>query len=402
MKTFLKNNKALLILPLALLPFVVLIFYILGGGENATKTDKKEAKEKNKEGVNYILPEAESSIEIFDKMEAYQQQKKGTNTQDYNILGDKDSTGQAGQLESDLLDSQYVNNGTGENVNADVSGNLLAHIKQKEENIRKELGAVDDNSNNVEKSKNESGYSKSLKGNTSRKPEKEENLQKTTNQQQPQPVFNSTGIEELDKVFDENRILNSQNDSLKFFLQQAQNRLLVQEQKQNTSFTPDKQQFSGFDKNDEKSQLIKAEIDETATVLDGNRVKLRILEDTWVNGLKIPKNSFVYGICKINNERLHIEITQLPVRNNFLPVKLAIHDLDGLPGLYIPDNAARKVTKEVGSSTNTSSLFGVTNDPLTYAGIRAADRTAQILLKSVRLKRVTVKKNTLVYIINQK
>jgi conjugative transposon TraM protein len=402
MKTFLKNNKALLILPFALLPFVVLIFYILGGGENATKADKKEAKEKNKEGVNYILPEAESSIEIFDKMEAYQQQKKGISTQDYNILGDKDSTRQAGQLESDLLDSQYVNNSIGENVNADVSGNLLAHIKQKEENIRKELGAVDENSNNVEKSKNESGYSKSLKGNTSRKPEKEENLQKTTNQQQPQPVFNSTGIEELDKVFDENRILNSQNDSLKFYLQQAQNRLLVQEQKQNTSFTPDKQQFSGFDKNDERGQLIKAEIDETATVLDGNRVKLCILEDTWVNGLKIPKNSFVYGICKINNERLHIEITQLPVRNNFLPVKLAIHDLDGLPGLYIPDNAARKVTKEVGSSTNTSSLFGVTNDPLTYAGIRAADRTAQILLKSVRLKRVTVKKNTLVYITNQK
>jgi len=402
MKTFLKNNKALLILPLALLPFVVLIFYILGGGENASKADKKEAKEKNKEGVNYILPEAESSIEIFDKMEAYQQQKKGTSTQDYNILGDKDSTGQAGQLESDLLDSQYVNNGTGENVNADVSGNLLAHIKQKEENIRKELGAVDDNSNNVEKSKNESGFTKSLKGNTSRKPEKEENLQKTTNQQQPEPVFNSTGIEELDKVFDENRILNSQNDSLKFYLQQAQNRLLVQEQKQNTSFTPDKQQFSGFDRNNEKSLLIKAEIDETATVLDGNRVKLRILEDAWVNGLKIPENSFVYGICKINNERLHIEITQLPVRNNFLPVKLAIHDLDGLPGLYIPDNAARKVSKEVGSSTNTSSLFGVTNDPLTYAGIRAADRTAQILLKSVRLKRVTVKKNTLVYIINQK
>ena len=196
--------------------------------------------------------------------------------------------------------------------------------------------------------------------------------------------------------------MNCQNDSLNFYLKQAQSQLQAQAQKQNTSFTLDKKQDSGFEKNDKKSPLIKAEIYETATVLDGNRVKLRLLEDTRVNGLLISKNSFVYGICKISNERLHIQITQLLVKNNFLPVNLAIHDLDGLPGLYVPDNAARKVTKEVGSSTNTSSLFGVTNDPLTYAGVRVADRTAQILLKSVRLKRVTVKKNTLVYLINQK
>jgi hypothetical protein len=99
---------------------------------------------------------------------------------------------------------------------------------------------------------------------------------------------------------------------------------------------------------------------------------------------------------------LHIHVTQVPVHDNFLPVDLSIHDLDGLAGLYVPDNAARKVAKEVGSSTNTSSLFGVTADPLTYAGVRAADRTAQSLFKMARLKKVTIKKNTLVYLINQK
>jgi conjugative transposon TraM protein len=400
MKAYLKKNKALFILPLALLPFVVLIFYILEGGENATKADEKEAEEKNREGVNYILPEAESSIEIFDKMEAYQQQQeKGTSTQDYNILGDKDSTGQPG---FDPTDSLQTNNSIVGVANADVSSNLLEHIKQKEESIKKELGTGDDNPSSVDKSKKESGYSKSTNRNSSQNQRIDRNPTTSKNQQQQQPVFNPTGIEELDKVFDENIVLNRQNDSLKFYLRQAQNQLLEHQQKQNTSFTLDKKQDSGFEKNDKKSPLIKAEIYETATVLDGNRVKLRLLEDTRVNGLLISKNSFVYGICKISNERLHIQIPQLPVKNNFLPVDLAIHDLDGLPGLYVPDNAARKVTKEVGSSTNTSSLFGVTDDPLTYAGVRAADRTAQVLLKSVRLKRVTVKKNTLVYLINQR
>lgn len=401
MKTTLKKNKALFILPLALLPFVVLIFYILGGGENATKAEEKEAGKRNSEGVNYILPEAESSIEIFDKMEAYQQQQeKGTNTQDYNILGDKDSIGQIDKVEFDSRDSLQINNHLTGAANADVSSNLLEHIKQKEESIKKELASGDDNLKSVDNPKKGSGYNKKVKEVTLKRAEKKENPVKTN--KQTQPVFNTTGIEELDKVFDENIVLNRQNDSLKFYLQKAQIQLSEHQKKQNTSFTLDKKQGSGFEKNTEKSTLIKAEIYETATVLDGNRVKLRLLEDTWVNGLLIPENSFVYGICKISNERLHIQITQLPVKNNFLPVDLAIHDLDGLPGLYVPDNAARKVTKEVGSSTNTSSLFGVTNDPLTYAGIRAADRTAQTLLKGVRLKRVTIKKNTLVYIINQK
>jgi hypothetical protein len=43
----------------------------------------------------------------------------------------------------------------------------------------------------------------------------------------------------------------------------------------------------------------------------------------------------------------------------------------------------------------------MTSDPLTYAGVRAADRATRALLQRVRLKRVTIKKNTLVYLINQ-
>ena len=46
-------------------------------------------------------------------------------------------------------------------------------------------------------------------------------------------------------------------------------------------------------------------------------------------------------------------------------------------------------------------MFGVTNNPLTYAGIQAADRTAQSLLKMIKIKKVTIKKNTLVYLINK-
>jgi conjugative transposon TraM protein len=214
-------------------------------------------------------------------------------------------------------------------------------------------------------------------------------------------ILQNTDIEELDQVFEENIELTRQNDSLKQSLEWMQQQQLEQQRIENAKFTLEKKNGSAFQKQESAGNLIQAEIYETTTVLDGNRVKLRLLEDTWMNGIRIPENTFIYGICKVSNERLHITVTQLPVENSFLPVELGIHDLDGMAGLYVPGNAARKVTREVGSSTNTSSIFGMTDNPLAYAGVRAADRTAQTLLRRVRLKKVTVKKNTLVYLINQ-
>lgn len=381
--TFLKKNKALLILPLALLPFVVLIFYILGGGENAGKETSGKVKPGKKNGANYELPEAEQSIEIFDKMEAYQNsQGRVVSTQDYHVM------------EDNLHKSTDVNITTSEDsaivfedieakgVDAIGSNNLLAHIKNKEEQVRKEMAGNKLNHGGNQKASPAKPVSKT-------KPEKPVILQKT-------------GIEELDQVFDENIKLNRQNDSLGYYLTQANQKLKELEAKKSASFNLEKNRSPGFDGRTPISLLFKAEVYETTTVLDGNRVKLRLLEDCRVGGKVIPKSTFIYGICQIKNERLHIRVIQLPTDDGFLPVDLVIHDLDGLAGLYVPDNAARKVAKEVGSATNTSSLFGVTADPLTYAGVRAADRTAQSLFKMTRLKKVTIKKNTLVYLINQK
>jgi len=397
MKTFLKKNKALLLLPLALLPFVVLIFYILGGGENAKPEQTENVN--NQPGLNYILPEAEKSITIFDKMEAYEQQVSATATTDYNILKESDTLAETTQVKS-----QTENEGTGSEtaVDTDPSENLLAHIRDKESAIKKELEKGQETPDNQKKASTR----KTVSGkNTSRNTiSREEKTAPQSDQKTAQQQALTTGIAELDKVFDENLELNRQNDSLKFYLNQANSRLHEIEAENTRKFTVDKKGTSGFGNNQQQqvTQAIKAEIYETATVLDGNRVKLRLLEEAWVNGLKVPQGSIVYGVCAIRNERLNISITQFPARESFLKVDLAVHDVDGLPGLYVPDNAARKASKEALAGTNTTSMVGVTTDPLTYAGIRAADRTAQTLLKSIRLKRVTVKKNTIVYIINQK
>ena len=381
MKKILLKNKALFILPLALLPFVILIFWVLGGG--GVSEEKEKLAQSPNRGINYDLPDADNSIEIYDKMEAYQ--KDESQVAQVPEVDVNDTTKQEEVSIQDTMEQD--NTMLDENAN---QNEILAHIRNKEKLVQQELQG---------------------------KPEFRKSGKKPSPQYQSKPikhvvkkqvettksVKSTTGIEELDEIIDENIVLNRRNDSLKYTLQQAQGRLQQIEAIQNRSFTLEKKLSSGFNPKETPEQaLIKAEIYETATVLNGNRVKLRLLEDTRINAQKIPRNTFLYGICKIKNERLLIEITQLPVENSFVPVKLTICDLDGLEGLYVPDNAARKVYQEVGASTNTSSLMGVTNNPLTYTGIRAADRAAQTMLKRVHLKKVTVKKNTLVYIINQK
>ncbi|HCY40169.1 MAG TPA: hypothetical protein DHV48_02260 [Prolixibacteraceae bacterium] len=393
MKAYLKRNKPLLFLPLVLIPFVVLIFYVLGGGEKKEKEEQKQKEQQVAKGANYTLPDADKSVAIYDKMDNYSAQKAVTSTHDYNITGEPDSipeeiVEEEAMTEEQLLSGRknlYQNDPVPE-LNADVSTDLMSHIRQKERTVREDL----ENSQAEAKSKNED-----FDSNQGGKDKRDSNDQKGSSAIAP------TGIEELDKVFRQNSRLAKQNDSLNIRLQETSAKNEKLEAEKNKRSTLEKGGKSGFKPKDTAVPVIEAEVYETTTVLTGNRVKLRLLEEAWLNGVKIPANTFLYGICEVTNERLQIEVMQIPVGEKFVPVEVTVCDLDGLPGLYVPDNASRKVAKEVGSSANTSSMFGVSNNPLTYMGMQAADRTAQSLLKMIRIKKVTIKKNTLVYLINK-
>ena len=393
MKAYLKRNKPLLFLPLVLIPFIVLIFYVLGGGEKKEKEEQKQKEQQVAKGANYTLPDADKSVAIYDKMDNYSSKKEVTTSHDYNIAGETDSTNEESLAEETLTEEKllsekknlYKNDPVPE-LNADVSTDLMAHIRQKEKKVREDL----ENSQVETKPQNEDADSNQAEQN-----------KKQSNDQKGSTAIAPTGIEELDIVFRQNRELAKRNDSLNIRLNETSAKNEKLEAEKSKRSTLEKGGKSGFKPKETAIPVIEAEVYETSTVLTGNRVKLRLLEEAWLNGVKIPVNTFLYGICEVSNERLQIEVLQIPVGEKFVPVEITVCDLDGLPGLYVPDNASRKVAKEVGSSANTSSMFGVSNNPLTYMGMQAADRTAQSLLKMIRIKKVTIKKNTLVYLINK-
>jgi len=407
MKNYLNKNWPLLFLPFMVIPFIILIFYILGGG-SAPASERKEVKPaKGKVAINYRLPEADRTIGIVDKMEAVQAQTQSFGTQDYHIgaenssdviTKEKDSTS-----EQDEAQNQEGESRSDQSVRPDpgVPENLMDHIRKQEAQVKRELRQAAGDTivcakGEVAKNANQSGSTDNS------------NLQTDPKSVTSKMNHDSTGIEEVDALFDRSLALARQNDSLNYKLQEANAR-----QEQQTAadaphhFTLDRGKNNSLaskktsDSTEPTTGAIPAEIYETATVLTGNRVKIRLLQDTRLNGRMIPRNTFIYGICRTDNERLQIEVQQIQVSGQFIPVNITVCDLDGLPGLYVPDNASRKITKEVGSGANTSSMVGFTGNPLAYAGVQAADRAARSVLQVIKQKKVTIKKNTLVYLINK-
>ncbi len=142
----------------------------------------------------------------------------------------------------------------------------------------------------------------------------------------------------------------------------------------------------------ETQNIIQAVVQETQTLVSGSTVKLRLVNDVYINGILVPKDNFVFGTASLNGERLHIAISSIRYGENILPVALAVYDLDGMPGLFIPGAISRDVAKQ-SADASIQGLGLTTLDPsfgaqAASAGIEAAK---SFISKKVKLVRVTVK-----------
>jgi conjugative transposon TraM protein len=399
MKNYLNRNWPLLFLPLVMIPFIVLIFYILGGGSAPANEKNVDQPTTSKDGINYQLPEADRTIGIVDKMEVAQSQSDRIATRDYRIESEEGLPLITFDEDSMTLPDQIQNQQIKTVISTDPSDqdHLMAHIKRQEAQVKLEMEQAAKDTAVCAKGELSKQVGE-LAASNNDKPQQEAKSKSIEQEHHP------SGIEEAEALYNRSLALARQNDSLSFRLKEANQREEKRAAEQARSYSLDKTGGSLSAKDKSTAAIpgaIRAEIYETATVLTGNRVKIRLLEDTRLNGREVRRNTFVYGICRTDNERLQIEVQQVQTDGQFLPVKITVCDLDGLPGLYVPDNALRKVTKEVGGSANTSSMMGFTGNPLTYAGVQAADRAARTVLQVVKQKKVTIKKNTLVYLINK-
>jgi conjugative transposon TraM protein len=137
---------------------------------------------------------------------------------------------------------------------------------------------------------------------------------------------------------------------------------------------------------------IRAMIHQTQTLVDGSIVKLRLLDDVFINGNLIPKDNFVYGVATLNGERLIIKINNVRYNNSLYPVELSVFDMDGLDGIYIPGAITRDVAKQSADRAVQGIGFSTLDPSLKVQAASAGIEAAKTLFsRKAKLIKVMVK-----------
>ncbi|MCE6989529.1 conjugative transposon protein TraM [Dyadobacter sp. CY323] len=91
---------------------------------------------------------------------------------------------------------------------------------------------------------------------------------------------------------------------------------------------------------------IEAVIDQDQTLVTGATIKLRLATDVFIAGNRVVAGSSLYGKVSLNQERLRINVEAVKSGSSLFPVSLTVYDLDGIEGIYIPGALSRDIGKQ--------------------------------------------------------
>ena len=153
---------------------------------------------------------------------------------------------------------------------------------------------------------------------------------------------------------------------------------------------------------------LKVVVDRTTTLKEGDNVVLRLLETAKVQGLRIPRQSRLIAVAKIEGNRMHLLIKSIEVDGHIIAVKLSAYDTDGQEGVYIPGsediNALKEVGANIGGSMGTSFTFASSaKDQIISEAARGVMQGAsQLLQKKLRTVKVTLKGGYRLFLVQTK
>ena len=153
---------------------------------------------------------------------------------------------------------------------------------------------------------------------------------------------------------------------------------------------------------------LKVVVDRTTTLKEGDNVVLRLLETAKVQGLRIPRQSRLIAVAKIEGNRMHLLIKSIEVDGHIIAVKLSAYDTDGQEGVYIPGSedidALKEVGANIGGSMGTSFTFASSaKDQIISEAARGVMQGAsQLLQKKLRTVKVTLKGGYRLFLVQTK
>lgn len=148
---------------------------------------------------------------------------------------------------------------------------------------------------------------------------------------------------------------------------------------------------------------VQAQVHNSVVVMDGSTVKMRLLEDVYVAGERIPANTFVYGQAGLRGDRLRVTVSTITYRNNVYDVGLNVYDLDGQPGLAVPGSVERQIAKREAAAA-AQNLGGAGNGGGSLTAQLAAEGAQtikEITSRKIRVIKVELKAGHRVILRNQ-
>lgn len=335
-----KTKQFLLFLPVICVPFLTLIFWIMGGGGDSSLI----AKTTSDNHLLSSLPEVDLSAQKgLDKLSYYE---KATADSIRNGVENDGSS----FWEKNYADSSWTDG------SRDIEYGNSFNPDQQEDELQMKLKRLNEVMNNSDHSENYRS---------------KDDYQSRNNQlSKTEKNMNSIGKETDPELEQLNGMLEK--------IWQIQNPNAV------SKALKTNQLGSIY-------RAIPAVIEGKQKLGQGSVVKLRLLEAVKLNNQLIPKGHLIFGICNIMNQRLQLDITSIRVGKSLLPVDLSTYDMiDGMEGINVPDALIKDAMKS-GSDNAIQSLQFLPFDQNMETQIAGAGISAAKGLFTKQAKRIKVK-----------
>jgi len=431
-----KQRKFLVVVPALVLPFIIMIFWALGGGQNANAQDKAQQQTS---GLDIHLPDPQKQDDkSSDKLSFYQDAEK-----DSAKLKDELSKDPYHNDSVSATGNNPVDSGDGSNIHLHTYGsfgtsaNTISNYNDpNEEKINQKMAELYKQINDAQ-----TGSA----GNSSANTQVQDQMQqmKAMMNSMNKPNAPDPDMQQLSGMLDkilyiehpemakekirEQSLKNKRQVYTVSTTQQEDDIQLMEAGEQNPEYKSYQLVEKGkhgkyhtktvtypvnkpknfyewsnvINKNAANGNTVEAVVAETRTLVTGATIKLRLLNNIYINGALIPKDQFIYGTCSISGDRLLVNLSSIRYNNSIYPVALAVYDMDGLTGVYMPDAISRQVSKgSADQAIQGVDLYAFDNTLTGQAASAGVQAAKGLFSKKAELIKVTVKEGYKVFLKN--
>jgi len=333
------KRKVLLFLPLLIVPLLVLGFYYYRNGQN------NAVSEGNPKGINTRLPDASFTTDTpKTKADYYARAEREQKEPENGIAGI------AGQL------------GFG------VDGNMPASKgDQQTRKINEKLEALNREINRPEPL-----------------PQKSNPIARTPSGSMKNDVDR---LEALMKTMQSNKGEDPEMVQLNSMMQ---NILDIQHPER----IGERQRFARSLSPDSLFRATPAVLVDNQRAVQGATIKIKLNDSLRIGTMVIPKGHIVFGACRITNQRLLIDISNIRLGTSIIPVDLSVYSLDGMVGIVAPEAALTGALNDGTDNAVRSVGFGFDQSVATQVAGAGIDAARQLISRKVKKVKVKLSSNT--------